>query len=75
MNSGCNSLSNKEIQIWVTRERKTKAKRNSRLRQSLIQRKNENRKRKRRNKFPVTPFGSIRPETLEIDEIGIGIKI
>ena len=65
----------------MTRERKTKAKRNSRLRQSLIQRKNENRKRKRRNKFPVTPFeghivdldgipfGSIRSETLEIDEI------
>ena len=49
-----NSLSNKEKQIWVIRGKKTKAKGNNRKRPSLIQRKNENwKKKRRRNKCPV----------------------
>ncbi len=48
-----NPDSNKEKQIWVIREKKTKARRNNRKRPSLIQRKNENRKKKRRNKCPI----------------------
>ena len=44
------SLSNKEEQIWVIRGKKTKAKRNNRRKPSLIQRKNENWKKIRRNK-------------------------
>ncbi len=47
-----NSLSNKEKQIWVIKGKKTKAKGNNRKRPSLIQRKNENWKKKRRNKCP-----------------------
>ena len=47
------SFSNKEKQIWVIRGKKTKAKGNNRKRASLLQRKNENRKKKRRNKCPV----------------------
>ncbi len=39
--------SNKEKQLWVTREKKTKARRNNKKRPCLIQRKNENRKKKR----------------------------
>ena len=54
-----NSFSNKEKQIWVIRGKKTKAKRNNRKRPSLIQRKNENWKRKRRNKCPVL-FGDLK---------------
>ncbi len=41
--------SNKEKQIWVIREKKTKAKGNIRKKPSVVQRKNENRKKKRRN--------------------------
>jgi hypothetical protein len=48
-----NPDSNKEKQIWVIREKKTKARGNNRKRPSLIKRKNENRKKKRRNKCPV----------------------
>ena len=42
-----NADSNKEKQIWVIREKKTKARRNNKKRPCLIQRKNENRKKKR----------------------------
>ena len=49
-----NPDSNKEKQIWVIREKKTKARGNNRKRPSLIKRKNENRKKKRRNKCPVS---------------------
>ncbi len=49
-----NPDSNKEKQIWVIREKKTKARRKNRKRPCLVQRKNEKRKEKRRNKCPVT---------------------
>ena len=46
--------SSKEEQIWVIREKEIKARRNSRKRPSMIQRKNENgKKKRRRNKCPV----------------------
>ena len=41
-----NSLSNKEKQIWVIKEKRTKAKRNNIKRPCLVQRKNENWKKK-----------------------------
>jgi hypothetical protein len=46
-----NPNSNKEKQIWVIRGKKTKARRNNGKRLSLIQRKNENKKKRRRSKF------------------------
>ena len=49
-----NPDSNMEKQIWVIREKKTKARGNNKKRPCVIQRKNENRKKKRRNKCPVT---------------------
>ncbi len=56
---GENPDSNKEKQIWVIREKKTKAGGNNRKRPSLIQRKNENRKKiRRKNKRPVLPQDS-----------------
>jgi len=63
------SFSGKEKRIWVTREEEIKAKGNSRKRARLIQRKNENWKKKRRiNKcpcgdgadYPVYRSGSVR---------------
>ncbi len=61
--SGENPDSNKEKQIWVIREKKTKAGGNNRKRPSLIQRKNENRKKiRRKNKRPVlSQQSSLRP--------------
>jgi len=48
------SILNTEKQTWVTKEVKTKAKGKNRKRHSVVQRKNENRKkRKRINKCPV----------------------
>ena len=47
------TFSSKEKQIWVIKEKKIKAKGNNRKRPSLVQRKNENWKKKRRNKCPV----------------------
>jgi len=47
------SFSSKEKQIWVIKGKKIKAKGTNRKRPSLIQRKNENWKEKRRNKCPV----------------------
>ena len=49
-------------QTWVIREKKTKAKGNNRKRPSLIQRKNENWKKKRRNKCPEL-FGDLKSST------------
>ena len=46
----------------MIRGEKTKAKGNNRKRPSLIQRKNENRKKKRRNKCPVQ-FGELKSST------------
>ena len=43
-----NPDSNKEKQIWVIREKKTKVRRNIRKRPGLIQRKNENRKKEKK---------------------------
>ena len=57
-----NSFSRKEKQIWVIRGKKTKAKGNNRKRPRLIQRKNENWKKKRRNKCPVL-FGELKSST------------
>ncbi len=47
---------NKEKQIWVIREKKTKARGNNSKRPSLVQRKSENRKKKKekKNKCSVT---------------------
>ncbi len=47
------SFSSKEKQIWVIRGKKIKAKGNNRKRPTLVQRKNENWKKKRRNNCPV----------------------
>jgi len=44
------SFSSKEKKIWVIREKKIRAKGTNRKRPSLIQRKNENLKKKRSNK-------------------------
>ena len=41
------SFSSKENQIWLLKGKRTKAKGNNKKRQSLIQRKNEERKEKR----------------------------
>ncbi len=49
-------------QIWVIRGKKTKAKGNNRKRPSLVKRKNENWKKKRRNKCPVL-FGDLKSST------------
>ena len=57
-----NSLSNKEKQLWVIRGKKTKAKGNNRKSPRLIQRKNENWKKKRRNKCSVL-FGDLKSST------------
>ena len=54
-----NSLSNKEKQLWVIRGKKTKAKGNNTKRPSLLQKKNENWKKKKRNKCPVL-FGDLK---------------
>ena len=54
--TGHNSLSNKGNQIWVIREKKTKVRRNNRKRPNVVQKRNENRKEKRRNKLSVTFF-------------------
>jgi len=56
------SFSSKEKQKWLIREKKTKAKGKNRKRPSLIQRKNENWKKKRRNKCPVL-FGDLKSST------------
>ena len=57
-----NSLSNKEKPIWVIRVKETKAKGNNRKRPSLIQRKNENWKKIRRNRCQVF-FGDCKSST------------
>ncbi len=46
----------------MIRGKKTKAKGNNRKRPSLVQRKNENRKKKRRNRCPVQ-FGDLKSST------------
>ena len=56
------SFSSKEKQIWVRREKKIKAKGKNRKRPSVIQRKNENWKKKRKNKCPVL-FGDLKSST------------
>ena len=48
-----NSLSNEDEQLWLIREKKTKARGNNRKKLSSIQRKNEKRKGKRRNSRPL----------------------
>ncbi len=58
-----NPDSNKEKQIWVIREKKTKARRNIKKRPSLIQRKNENRKKKRSLKKGPLDYSQIKCNT------------
>ena len=59
--------SSKEKRIWATREKKIKARRNSKKRHSLVRRRNEKRKKtKRTSRCPVLSgeaFSGVDPET------------
>ncbi len=71
--------SNKEKQIWVIREKKTKAKGNIRKKPSLVQRKNENRKKKRRNnrcRASLAVFGQrVNPRKIVPHCAGVPLRI